>query len=690
MCQGSDAIRNFGIIAHIDAGKTTLTEAILHATGALRIRGAVDEGNTVSDYLLQERERGISIVSAAVTCSWRKWQYNMVDTPGHIDFTGEVERSLRVMDAVVAVFCAVHGVQAQSEMVWRRARRYRLPALAFVNKLDREGADFGRTLKGIAALAAPAQPVVLAKPLLSPAGSLLGVLDFLSGVFDALDGVEAPPAAELSAQLAAGRAELLERLSGLDDSLLADYVDGRCIGPERLAQSLRSCLLEGRAVGVLAGSAHRALGVSGLLDAIGALLPSPAQRLLSPGGRSCINLPLRTLNRPEGGAYVSAAVIKVVRSEWRGDYAAVRIYSGRVHSGVRLSDSAGRCGFEVGAVWRLNAGDVSVLESAADGEIVGISPASGEELPPLYAGDTLLEAGAPRFRLARMAFPEPVISTLLKGVSPEDEARLLPALKALAEGDPTLKVRRDRESGRVRLWGLGELHLEIAAERLKSDFGVRVSASSPLVAYRTAVAKSAVADYEFVRQLAPLAPLSARIKVSVEPLPRGSGLQLDFPYREGKGVPERLWEPIEKVLDEIVGAGGSSGYPLTDTRVTLLAGSTTMAEPSEPAFLTAVRMAMDEVFARAGLTVLEPVTRLEVDTPRNLTGAVIADLNARSAKILKVDSAESGCARIVAQVPLSELFSYATDLRSLSCGRAEFSAGPAGYEVRHAPAQKTR
>lgn len=694
----SDAIRNFGIIAHVDAGKTTLTEQILHETGALRVCGAVEDGNTVSDYLLQERQRGISIVSAAVTCRWHGLQYNLVDTPGHIDFTAEVERSLRVMDAAVAVYCGLRGVQAQSEMVWRRARRYGLPALAFVNKLDRDGACFEAVLEQLKALFAPAVPLVVSEPVYASGGARLpaGVVDLLDGGFDPLGGRVSAVADGvmdgLDDQRLLGRELLFEQLAGVDDELMDRYLSGHTgqgVAASELSAAIRRCVLKGTVVPVLCGSANAGLGIGFLLDAIGAFLPSPSERLASAAGKRCVNLPSSLLRRDGGGAYLSATVIKVMRSEWPGDCAAVRLYSGVLRPGARLADSRGRQ-FSVGKIWRLNAADLEPIGEASAGDIVGVSTSDGERLPVLVTGDTLLEDGCPRFRLARMNFPEPVISTVLSCADPADQPRLVNALHEMAEADPTLRLRRDRESGRPRLWGLGELHLEIVRDRLKSEYGLVVNASRPAVAYRSTVQKKARVNYEFVRQIAGLAQLQAQIEIEFDPLPRGSGNQVCLPYREHTALPKGLQDAIESAMAEVVEAGSPSGFPLTDTRVTILAGSTTMAEPSEPAFLTAVKLAAGEAFAQAGETVLEPVTRLEVDAPPGLAGAVIADLNARSARVCDVVAEVMGCTRIVALVPLSELFSYATQLRSLTGGKAGFTAEQHGYEVRHAPGQKTR
>ncbi|MBR6470826.1 MAG: GTP-binding protein [Victivallales bacterium] len=672
MC-ATEAIRNFGIIAHIDAGKTTLTERILLETGAVRISGAVDEGTTVSDYLLQERERGISIVSSALTCHWREWQFNLIDTPGHIDFTAEVERSLRVMDSVIAVFCGLRGVQAQSEMVWRRARRYGLPALTFVNKLDREGADFDAVVAQMSKLLGDTRPLVLTRPL--PNGK--GVLDVLSGSL--LPGSCETPSAEFAQ---AARAELVEQLAEVDEELLRHFVNDEAIPEARLLDAIRRQTLRLAVVPVFAGSAATGLGVPRLLDAIGEFLPNPAERLASGVGKRFFPVSRERLRMESGRDCLAATVVKVVRAEWPGDYAVVRLYSGKLFPGQRLRDMNRPLTGEVGAVWRLNAAEVSELPEAASGEIVGFSLADGAPLPSFCAGDTLIEEGGPELRLARMHFPEPVVSEVFAPATGADRERLAAALAALVEEDPTLRVRKGPLEGQFTVSGLGELHLQIVQERLRSEHRILVRTGQPQVAYRATVAQAVRLKGEFIRQLSPTVTIQAAVELALEPLPPGTGIQVDFPCRESADLPADCLQAIEQAVDEVVTAGSPSGYPMTDTRITVLEGSTTQAEPSEPAFLTAARNTLGDALAQAREVVLEPVMRIEVSVPQEQVGAVMSDLTARRGRIELLDSLAMGSARVVAMVPLAEVLNYASSLRSLTGGRAEFTAEPACYQPR--------
>ncbi|MGN0892522.1 MAG: elongation factor G [Oligosphaeraceae bacterium] len=674
-----DSIRNIGIIAHIDAGKTTLTERILHETGELKVCGAVEEGNTVSDYLLQERERGISIVSAAVTCPWKGRQYTILDTPGHIDFTAEVERSLRVMDGAVAVFCALRGVQAQSEMVWRRARGYALPGLAFISKLDREGADFHATLSQMRRLFAPVRPVPLMLPLPDEEGRTACLLDLLEGKPVGFPPVAPPDEVEL--QLWDGRRALLETLAEMDDSLLGDYLEGRTPPLERMRGALRRATLENRIVPVLCGSAKAGWGVPQLLDAVGDFLPSPRERLQSPGGRKCFSISLEKLASPQGKAFAVMSVVKTVRAPWPGDYVAVRLYSGCLHPGDLLVNVNRGISWRVGALWRLCADQVQEIPEANAGEVVGLAASPQEPIPPFRAGDTLTQEGAPPLRLAKMRFPEPVLSLVLEALGPEERLRLPQALDALAEEDPTLRWKHGPNDGQCTLSGLGELHLQVARDRLLTEHRVRTRAGTPLVAYRITVGNTADLQREFRRVLSPSLTVQARVHIRFEPLPPDSGAQLEFPA-ELPGLPPETLSAVRQAVNEFVQGENPSGYPLTNTRITVLEVSTSQPDTSEPVFLTATRLGLVDALDQAGMVVLEPVMRLEVSAPAEQIGAVLQDLQARRARVAQVETLTDGGSHVVALVPVANMLSYATTLRSITAGRALFTAEPAALEKR--------
>ncbi len=668
-----DAIRNFGIIAHIDAGKTTLTERILLETGAVKFGGAVDEGTTVSDYLLQERERGISIVSSAITCHWRDWQFNLVDTPGHIDFTAEVERSLRVMDAAVAVFCGLRGVQAQSEMVWRRAQRYGLPTLAFVNKLDREGADFNAVVAQLTRLFGNAKPLVITCP--APNGD--GWLDLLRREF-----VGNGKSADDDEHLSIRHGALVEQLAEVDEEILNHFLADEEPTTDELVAAIRRQTLRLTVVPVFAGSAANGLGVTRLLDAIGEFLPGPAERFASPAAKKHFPISRERLKADDGHDFLVAAVVKVVRTAWPGDYAVIRIYCGTLRPGLTLRDQNRPITATVGSIWRLNAADTTELNAAEAGEIVGFSLEEQEPLPAFRAGDTLVEAGGPQFRLARMRFPEAVVSELFAPVTDADREKLPAALQILAEEDPTLHCRPGPVEGQFTVAGLGELHLEVVRERLRSEHHVLVRTGQPQVAYRATIAEPVRLKREFLRQLSPTVVIQAAVEIELEPLPPGTGNRVEFPCRDSARLPQDCLLAIEQAVDEVVTAGSPSGYPMTDTRITVLEGSTTMAEPSEPAFLTATRNALGDALAQAREVVLEPVMRIEVSAPQEQVGSVMSDLTARRGRIEQLDSPPLENARVVAMVPLSEVLNYASSLRSLTGGRAEFTAEPVCYQPR--------
>ncbi len=680
MALQDDSIRNIGIIAHVDAGKTTLTERILLETGELSACGAVEEGNTVSDYLLQERERGISIVSAAVTCPWKDRQFNILDTPGHIDFTAEVERSLRVIDGAIMVFCGLSGVQAQSEMAWRRAKTYSLPGLAFVSKLDRPDARLDAVVQQMGHLMAPLRPLPLMRPVWNAQGTLVAILDLLTGERLGLQGELSAEEREL--QLWDGRVALMEILAEEDESLLEYYLDRRFPPLAAVKAAIRKGTLRNRLVPVLCGSAKLGWGVPQLLDAVADFLPSPAERLRTPAGRRCFPAGREGLSDAEGHPYAVMSVIKTVRTPWPGDYVAVRLYSGTLRAGMALRNVNRSVGWTPGAVWRLHAADAQEIPEAVSGEVVGLAASPGDAIPPFRAGDTLVEEGAPAIRLAKMHFPEPVLSLVLEALGPQDRQDLPKALGALAEEDPTLRWKKGPRDGQCTVSGLGELHLQVLRERLLSEYRVKTRAGKPLVAYRVTVESPTQIAREFRRQLSPTLTVQARVGMTFEPLPPDSGVQVEMPNDLSANLPKERLDTVLQAVTEFVQGENPTGYPLTNTRITVQEVSSQQPDTSEPVFLTATRLALVDSLELARPVVLEPVMRLEVSSPTEQIGAILQDLRARKARILQMDALPDGGARAVALVPVAQILSYATSLRSLTGGRALFSAEPAALERR--------
>ncbi len=666
-------IRNIGIIAHIDAGKTTLTERILLSTGSLRIAGEVHEGTTVSDYLQQERERGISVVSAAVTCNWQNCRINIVDTPGHIDFTAEVERSLRVMDGVVAVFCAAHGVQAQSETVWRRAKKYSLPALAFVNKMDREGADFTSVVKQIhqrfGLPAIPLQVPVYKQEI------FLGALDLLSGRVafadaDALQNWEQ----DLDISLAFAEAEsfLLESLAEADDEILRCYLNNDKPSDTLLREALQRATCKGLLIPVFCGTALKNTGTNALLDGILNYLPRPDWQ--GPLQVSGLVAGTQLTLRQDADSPTCLLVCKVCHQAWQKDFAVVRIYSGTVRPGQHLHNTRNGQEMTIKRVLRLHAGDCVEIDSACAGDIVGL------EIPVASCsiGDTVCQNGL-NVILESMLFPEPVVSITFEGCQAQDRAALPEALRKMTVEDPSLHYQQDENLAQCTVAGMGELHLEIVQDRLRVEYGINTRSGQPQVKYKHTVRSPSRHKQPFVKQLTPSIVRRAGIEIAVEPLPRGSGASIEMPEM-GKELPQDCRQAILQAIREVVDTGVPGGHPLTDIRITVNDVSYDAKESSELAFLTVAKQALLEAIQQAKLAQLEPVMRLEVSTPQDHVGNVIADLTARKGRITELDSLALGASRIVALVPLVKMFGYASQLRSLSAGRADFVAEPFSYE----------
>ena len=648
-------IRNVGIIAHIDAGKTTLTERILFATDEIRVMGEVPDGTTVTDWMQQERERGVSIVAAAVTCHWRQCQINIVDTPGHIDFTAEVERSLCVLDGVIAVFCAVRGVQAQSETVWRRAQHFRLPALAFINKMDRLGAEPWRVVRQISeSLGVDAVPVQY--PIGSGEG-WQGTLDLLTGVWNG--PAEKPDLKPYGQGIRKCREHLVLALADVDEQVMRCYVEGAEPSAELLRRALRKAVIRRRLLPVFFGSSLHNVGVKRLLDGICLYLPSPLEHRIL---QDC---------QANGGAF--ALVFRVNRHE-EGCIAYLRVLSGTVRKGTLFRNARNGVLCSVDEVFRVQAARTTPLEAASQGDIVAIAGS----LNRVRTGDVLTPRGA-QARLPRLHFPQPVVSILLEACDGK-AAELAAALKLMAGEDPTLRIRQDYATASWQVSGMGEFHLDVVRENLKLNFGIKTLAGKPRVEYVETIQDEARACGLFEKRLYDGRELRAKVEIDVSPLARGAGLRMDFSRPEA-ALSKECVQAIRQGVASIVNAD-SAGCPLTDMNVTVLSASSDAGGAEEVSLLNAARMALSQALDKASRVVLEPIMLLDVNTPAASSGNVIADLAARKARISSVESVSDGFTHIVAHVPLAELFGYASSLRSLSAGRGEAVAEPAEYAPR--------
>ena len=654
-----DRIRNIGIVAHIDAGKTTATERILFYTGRTRKMGEVDEGDASMDWMELEKERGITITAAATFCSWRGCQINIIDTPGHVDFTAEVERSLRVMDAAVGIFCAVAGVQPQSQTVWRQAERYRVPRLAFINKMDRVGARFPEVVEEIRRrLEADAQAVQL--PLGEAAG-FVGVVDLvrMKALLWDQDELgsrfreEEVPAEALPAAREA-RARLLEHLAELDEAFLEEYLGGREPGAESVSRAIRRATLGAGLVPVLCGAAGRNRGIQPLLDAVVAWLPSPADL---PGFRAWRD-GLEVVQPADAAGPLAALVFKTAEDPYAGRLAFLRVYSGTLRAGEQVYN-ASRGGRErVLRLLRIHADKSEAISEVRAGDI-----AAAAGLRRAVTGDSLCGEEEPVV-LERMQFPEPVVSMAIEPRRQQEAGRLAEALARLAEEDPTFRVLQEAETGQTVIWGMGELHLEVVVQRLAREYNVRASVGRPQVAYRETITACAEAEGRFEptrgrRQF-------ALVRLRFEPLPRGEGFAFE---NRSEGLPGQFVEAVERGVAESRGNGVLAGYPLVDFRAILLAGAHDPVASGELSFRIAASMAYKLGLERAGPVILEPAMSVEVSSPEEYLGVLIADLLSRTGRVEEIEDRPGG-KLLRALVPLRQLFGYTTRLRALGQGRA--------------------
>lgn len=661
-----DRIRNIGIIAHIDAGKTTVTERVLFYTGLTHRLGGVDEGTTVTDFMPQERERGITIQSAAITASWKGYQVNVIDTPGHIDFTAEVQRSLRVLDGGVVVFDGVAGVEPQSETVWRQANRYGVPRICFVNKMDRVGADFWRAIQSISKRLG-ANPVAVQLPI-GAEDRFCGVVDLMENkavVF--CDEDHAQPAitdvpADMQAEVAFRREEMIEKLAELDDELAARYLEGEEVEVETLRAVLRRATLEGRAVPVLCGAALRNKGVQRLLDAVIDYLPSPLD--VPPMAGEDPDTGEEILCPPDPDAPTAALVFKISTDPYMGRLAFFRVYSGAVRRGEALLNANEGQRERIGRLVRMHADRREEVDEIRAGDIGAVLGLKGTT-----TGQTLCAEERPVI-LEQISFPTPVIELAIEPRSKSEESKLSEALARLLQEDPTLQMRHDERLGQTVLAGMGELHLDVVLDRLRREFAVGANAGRPRVAYYETITRPTKVESRLVKQTGGHGQFAV-VELEVEPLPSGSGFVFENKI-VGGAVPRQFIPAVEAGLRDAMTQGVLGDHPLIDIKVALVDGKTHEVDSSDMAFRAAAFQGLRKAVSQAGPILLEPIMRVEVITPDNYTGEVIGDLSARQASITGIDSRNGSGQSIQAQVPLAEMFGYATTLRSRTQGRGSF------------------
>ncbi|MFI5263204.1 MAG: elongation factor G [Candidatus Kapaibacterium sp.] len=670
-----DKTRNIGIMAHIDAGKTTTTERILFYTGVVHRMGEVHEGGATMDWMEQEKERGITITSAATTCEWRENQIQIIDTPGHVDFTVEVERSLRVLDGAVALFCAVGGVEPQSETVWRQANKYEVPRIAFVNKMDRTGADFFNVIKMIKERLG-ANPIPINLPI--------GQGDIYAGVIDLVenkamiyndaatlgknfDTVEIPESLkELTKEW---RTKLFEAVAEVDDTLLMKYLEGEEITAVEIRKVLREATIKSLIIPVLCGSAFKNKGVQQLLDAVVDFLPSPVDVGAVEGHH--INLTDHIKREPLDNEKFAAIAFKIMSDPFVGKLTFFRVYSGTLNAGSYVLNTVSNKKERIGRILRMHANHREDVEQAFTGDIC-----AAVGLKSTRTGDTLCDEDDPII-LERMIFPEPVISLAVEPKTKADSEKMGEALQKLSDEDPTFRVKTDEETGQTILSGMGELHLEILVDRMRREFKIEANVGKPQVAYKETIKKKVTQEGKFVRQSGGRGQFG-HVWIDVEPNEPGKGYEFINDIVGGT-VPKEYIQPVSAGIQEAMKSGVLAGYPVEDIKVRLFDGSYHEVDSNEMAFKIAGSMAFKEGCRKATPVLLEPIMDVEVITPEDYMGDVMGDLSSRRGKIEGMIS-RNDAQVIKASVPLSDMFGYATTLRSMTQGRAIYSMQFSRYE----------
>ncbi len=660
--------RNIGIIAHIDAGKTTTTERIMFYTGKTHRIGSVDDGTTVTDWMVQERERGITIVSAAVSAEWKGYQVNIIDTPGHIDFTAEVQRSLRVLDGGIVVFDAVQGVEPQSETVWRQADRYGVPRICFVNKMDRVGASYERTIDTIKERLG-ADPIPMQIPIGFEA-TFRGVVDLLmeKAVIWEDDLGREPKVGEIPNDLKApakeARARMVEKIAELDDELTFKYLEGQEISVDELKAALRRAVIANKATPVFCGSSLRNKGVQVLLDAVIDYLPAPSDippvKAANPDNpEDVFELP------PDDNAPLSALVFKIVTDPYVGRLAYFRVYSGVASQGQMLMNSTKGRRERIGRLIRMHADrreDITEVRAGDIGAVLGFKET--------FTGDTLCDNK--KLVLESISFPEPVISIAIEPKSSGDQEKMGEALRKLAEEDPTFRVRSDENTGQTIISGMGELHLDILVDRMLREFRVQANVGKPRVAYRESITRPVPkVDHKYAKQSGGRGQYG-HVVISLEPGERGSGIIFENKI-VGGAIPKEYIPAVEKGIKEAADSGVLAGYPVVDTKITLFDGSFHEVDSSEMAFKMAASMAFKEGVQKGSPVLLEPIMKVEVVVPDDYLGDVIGQINSRRGSIQGMEHRLGNAQAIRSMIPLGEMFGYATELRSATQGRGVFS-----------------
>lgn len=677
--------RNIGIAAHIDAGKTTTSERMLFYSGRVHRIGEVDEGNATLDYLPQEMERGITITSAATTYTWNDHRINLIDTPGHVDFTAEVERSLRVLDGLVAVMCAVGGVQPQSETVWRQANKYHIPRLIFINKMDRMGADFHDVLHQVRKRLG-ADALALQIPI-GAEENFRGVVDLIEMraiYWEGDDEFGQTPVydeipANVRAKAEAFREHLIVSLADTSPELEAKYFAGETPSVAEIHAAVRQACLHGGLVPVLAGSAFKNKGMQPLLDAVVAYLPSPLDVPPVEAIRPKHDEPI--MLQPSAEEPLAALIFKVVTDPFVGQLSYLRVYSGKLSSGQTVYNANNGKKVRVGRLLRMHANRREDVQEAVAGDIV-----AAVGIGRSVTGDTLCNVDKPLL-LEQISFPEPVISMAIEVKAKSDEEKLAEALAKIVQEDPTFVVRTDHETGQQIISGMGELHLEIVKDRLKREFNVETNVGAPQVAYKETVSKVCSGRGKFVKQTGGRG-MYGDVSMRLEPLDRGTGFEF-VDETKGGPIPREFMPSVENGAKDALESGPYQGFPVTDVRVVVTDGSSHDVDSNDVAFKIASAMAFREAYAKGSPVLLEPVMLVEVVTPESYMGDVMNDLVARGGNIVEMRPTPGDTQTIIAHTPLARMFGYATSLRSLTQGRATYTMEPHSYEPAAVMVRKT-